>query len=154
MTPAVTEILVGMGAAGLAQGVSEILKLGHGILDITKGLISAQNAEYRANLAEESKTADAAAKRFPFWMSGTIAITIIMSAFVLVHINGWLDITTSIVSYIKPWLNLGILRFGGGAKVVEAQGVVIFPEFWESVRFVIGSVLGLVGLRTGKKLWR
>ena len=148
-----TELAISGGLGAGFQIASEVMKIGHQAVDIHKGLLAAQNKEYRENLALETKAADAAAKRSPIWLRAILAIIVFTAAFIFSHINGWTDTVTSVVTDREPWLNLfGLLRFGGGTAVKEAHGFVLTPDFWQTVRVIAFFFFGVGAARTGKRI--
>jgi hypothetical protein len=153
MNDMMVNFLSGAGIGAVAQGLSEVLKLGHGVVDMFKGVLQANNEAYRQNVAAEQAAFDAAAKRGTPWLRGTLAIIAFVAAFGLSYVNGWVGTGTSVLTDREPWLNLfGLLKFGGGMKVVEAQGFVLPPEFWQTITIITGAIFGIMGVRTGKTL--
>lgn len=47
----------------------------------------------------------------------------------------------------------GLIEFGGGKVVTNAQGFVHGPEFWPTVRMVAGFVFGIKAMSTGSWLF-
>jgi len=152
MNQIVTEMAVAGGIGGAFQFASELLKMGHSVTDIFKGMAVANNEQYRENQKLRNASANDAAKRSPAWLRAILAIIVFVAAFVLIFVNGWTGTLTSIVTYMDPWLNLGIFKLGGGAKVTEANGFVMTPEFWQTVRVVAFFFFGVGAVRTGKKI--
>lgn len=159
MNELVTNFLIGAGTGGALQGVSEILKIGHGVVDIFKGmsesLIARNDADSRNRQAEaytRQKAQDAAAKRSPVWLRAVLAIIVFVSAFILSYVYGWFGKVTSIIYELPARLNLGIIKLGGGMKALEVNGFVMTPEFSQVVVIITGAVFGIGAIRTGKNL--
>jgi basic membrane lipoprotein Med (substrate-binding protein (PBP1-ABC) superfamily) len=72
----------------------------------------------------------------------------------LAFMAGWMDMPTQIVSDEEPFSMLwGLITFGGGKLVTQAQGFVQGPEFWSTVRMVAGFVFGVKSVSNGARLF-
>jgi hypothetical protein len=154
MDPVITEMAASAVAGGLFQGVSEIFKLGQGFITTLRDVAISNNEQARKNAELDNKNANAAAKRTQPWLTATLAIIVIVAAFLLPFIAGWMDMPTQIVSDEEPFSMLwGLITFGGGKIVTQAQGFVQGPEFWSTVRMVAGFVFGVKAVSTGSRLF-
>ena len=87
-------------------------------------------------------------------LTATLAIIVIVAAFLLPFVAGWMKMPTEIVSDEAPFSMLwGLITFGGGKVVTHAQGFVHGPEFWPTVRMVAGFVFGIKAVSTGSRLF-
>lgn len=154
ITQSLTEIAVGAGIGGALQLISEVFKMGGGLIGSLRDVAMANNEQARLNAEATTKAQNAAAKRSPVWLRATLAIIVFFPAFMLPFYVGWLEMPTSIVQDKEPWFNLfGVLKFGGGLVITEAQGFVQAPYFGQTVR-VVGSAIFAVGaVSTGRRLF-
>lgn len=152
MNEVITNIAAGAAAGGVLQIISEAMKVVHTLADVAINTTKANNAQYRANAEAENKTANDANKRSNPILRATIAIIVFVAAFWLIFINGWVGTETSLITQREPWLNLfGILRFGGGEKVLPASGFVMPIYFGQTVQVIAGFIFGIMAVRTGRK---
>lgn len=153
MDEAIINMGVGALGGGILQYFSEGMKVTQMLAQNAIDTMKANNQTYRQNIAEESKTADAAGKRSTPWLRATLAITVFLVAFVGLWINGFVEIPTSLITEKEPWLNLfGILRFGSIHEVTTASGFVMPPYFAATVQAITGFVFGVMAVRTGKRI--
>lgn len=149
----VLEIAAGALAGGGLQVVSEVFKMGGSLISGLRDSAIANNEQYRLNTEARQASMDAAAKRSPSWLRGTLGVIVFVSAFVFPFYAGWLDVPTSIVSNKEPWFNLfGIIKAGGGVVVTEAKGFVQGEYFGSTVRAVAGAVFGVGAVSTGRRI--
>lgn len=154
MDPIITEMAASAIAGGLFQGVSEIFKLGQGFLVTLRDVAVSNNEQARLNAELNNRNANDAAKRTQPWLTATLAIIVIVAAFLLPFVAGWMKMPTEIVSDEAPFSMLwGLIEFGGGKVVTHAQGFVHGPEFWPTVRMVAGFVFGIKAVSTGARLF-
>src|SRR5690606_28036664 len=118
MDPIITEMAASAIAGGLFQGVSEIFKLGQGFIATLRDVAISNNEQARLNAELNNHNANDAAKRTQPWLTATLAIIVIVAAFLLPFVAGWMEMPTEIVSDEAPFSMLwGLITFGGG-KVV------------------------------------
>lgn len=156
MDPIITEMAASAVAGGVFQSISEVFKLGQGLVVSLRDTAIANSEQARLNAELNNRNANDAAKRGKSagWLTATLAIIVIVAAFLLPFAAGWMKMPTEIVSDEEPFSMLwGLITFGGGKVVTHAQGFVHGPEFWPTVRMVAGFVFGIKAVSTGSRLF-
>jgi 4-amino-4-deoxy-L-arabinose transferase-like glycosyltransferase len=141
--------LTGAGVGGAFQVASEVFKLGGKGLQMFGQLAAARDERAMEVLKLENDAANQAAKRFPGWLSGSLALIAFFSFFVLSYTNGWFGVNTTVQYMKEPFLNLfGLLRLGGGPGFKEVSGFVLPPEMGQAVMMIAGGVFGIKAVKT------
>jgi len=150
---ALTEMAIAAGAGGGLQIISEVFKIGGGLVASLRDAAISNNEQYRANVEAHREARDAAARRSASWLRATLGIMVFFSAFYLTFAAGLLEMPTSLVTEKEGFSMLWGL-IGGGSKVIvtEAQGFVQGPEFWPTVRVIAAFVFGVGAVSTGRRL--
>ncbi len=155
----VTTLAAGAAAGGLFQIISEGFTLVSQFSAQQHKQLLASSEEGRKWLEAESAEAELAAKRgrTAGWLTASIALIVIISAFILSFVTGLIDATaldmpTSIVSEGEGFSLLwGLIDTGPELVVTEAKGWVQGPEFWPTVNAIAGFLFGIKGVKTVKR---
>jgi len=149
LSSSVIELGIGVAAGGTLQGISEVFKLLRGGLNVLGSQAAAANRDSLAAARLQNDSANDAGRRSSVWLRGSLGLIVIVSGFLLVHLNGWLDVKTSLTYAKEPFLDLfGFLKIGGGMGVKVLEGVVLIPEFGSVITTVIGFVFGVGAVKT------
>jgi hypothetical protein len=154
MSP-IAEIALGAAAGGGLQLISEVSKLVGGMIATQRDMALAASTSRRADMEAADRARNHAAGRSAPWLRAALGLLIIVAAFWLSFAAGLLDMPTSIVTESESTSLLwGLIDFGNsGVDVVEAQGFVMGPDFWSSVRAVVGFVFGVGAVSTGRRIF-
>jgi hypothetical protein len=128
-----------LGAAGAGAGVQifkQLIADQHNLAE--KAL---ENSIKRARADNES--ANDAAKRASGWGRRFALVTVLTVAFVGLLLAAYMQIPVSQIVYREPILNLlGMLKLGGGEKVIQATGLVLPEYVGQSVQIIIAFYFG------------
>ncbi len=128
-----------LGAAGAGAGVQ-----------IFKQILSDQqaNAQKAFDIAAkaagiQNKNANDAAKRSSGWGRRFALVTVLSVAFIGLLLASFMEIPVSQIVRKEPILNLlGMVKLGGGEKVIEANGLVLPEYVGQSVQIIIAFYFG------------
>ena len=152
ISAALTELLAGTLAGGGLQVVSEVFKLGGGLVASLRDAAVSNNEQYRANVEAHTAARTAAAKGNPTWLRAALALIVFTSAFILTFYAGWLEMPTSLVSEgMQTSVLWGLFKSVSDPVVTTATGCVQGPDFWSTVRVVAGAIFGVGAVSTGKR---
>lgn len=147
------EIIYGALAGGGFQVVSEVFKIGGSMISALRDSQIANNEQARLNIEAMTKERNAAASRGSSGLRWVLAVIVFVSAFLLSFVAGYLEMPTSIVTDKEPFSFLfGLIEFGSKQVVTTAQGFVMGPEFWSTVRTITGFVFGVGAVSTGRRV--
>lgn len=140
MDPLLLDAAVGFAAGGTGQMVSNVFKLGQSLV---KGLSAAASASREEDRKDNDQLIKAAG-RFPGWLTGTVAIIIVVAGFGGIFITAYNEMPTSLVEAKEPWLNLfGFIKFGGGWVVHTVEGLAIPDYFSRGVIVTVSAIMGI-----------
>lgn len=128
-----------LGAAGAGAGVQIFKQV------LADQQANAQRAfEIAAKTAGISnKNANDAAKRTSGWGRRFALVIVLFVAFGGLLISSWLEIPVSQIVQKEPLLNLlGMIKLGGGEKVIQAGGLVLPEYVGQSVQIIIAFYFG------------
>lgn len=128
-----------IGSAGVGAGVQ-----------IFKQLLADQHAnamrafEIAAKRSKiENDNANAAAKRASGWGRRFALVTVLTVAFAGLLIASLMQIPVSQIVDREPIINLlGLIKLGGGEKVIQAEGLVLPEYVGQSVQIIIAFYFG------------
>ena len=128
-----------LGAAGAGAGVQVFKQLLSDINGNQKMMF--EIAKGRAQVQNEN--ANDAAKRGSGW-GRKFALTIVLGvAFLGLLMAAFLEIPVSQIVQKDPIVNiLGLFKFGGGEKVIQADGLVLPEYVGQSVQIIIAFYFG------------
>jgi hypothetical protein len=147
----------GFAAGGVGQIVSNFFKtINTSVNGLSQAAIQNRAAEREEARKDTQQFADnyaatqeAARNRFPGWLTGTVFILIVLSAFWGIYLAGFFNMPTSIVEEKEPWLNLfGILKVGGGWAVHAVEGLAIPDYFSRGVIMVLSAITAIKAFKT------
>lgn len=151
---AITELAMGAAVGGGLQMVSEAFKLGGGLVSSLRDAAISNNEQARANAKLLIESRNAAAARSSSFLRATLGITAFVAAFLLPFVAGWVDMPTSLITEGSGFsLFWGFIKIGGKMVVTEAQGFVMGPEFWSTVRLIGGAAFGIGAVGTGRRIF-
>lgn len=160
MDSAITQVALAAATGGAFQIVSEVFKIGQGLISSLRDAAIANNEQMRANTEQANAHANDAAARGKGagWLTSVIALIVFVSAFILTFIygvlGGWVDLPTSIVTEQPSWSILwGLFDSGSSVEVTEVKGWVHGPEFWPTVRMAGAFIFGVKAVSTGRRFF-
>ncbi len=138
MDPLLTDAAIGFAAGGTGQLISNVFGFGK---QLVSGLSNAADRRTEAQSKADEAFAKTHKGRFPGWLTGTIFIMVVFSAFYGIYLTGLNNMPTTIGTSKEPWLNLfGIFRVGGGVVYNTVEGMVI-PEYIERGTILVLSAI-------------
>jgi hypothetical protein len=128
-----------LGAAGAGAGVQIFKQV------LADQQANAQKAfEIAAKAAKlQNSNANDAAKRSSGWGRRFALVTVLSVAFVGLLVASLMEIPVSQIVHKEPILNLlGMVKLGGGEKVIQANGLVLPEYVGQSVQVIIAFYFG------------
>lgn len=128
-----------LGAAGAGAGVQIFKQL---LTDLNENTRQAfEVAKGRAKIQNDN--ANDAAKRASGWGRRFALVTVLTVAFLGLVYAAHMKIPVSQIVSREPIINLlGLIKFGGGEKVIEAGGLVLPEYVGQSVQIIIAFYFG------------
>lgn len=128
-----------IGSAGVGAGVQIFKQL---IADQHAMASKALELSIQASSAQNANANDAQ-KRGSGWGRRFALVTVLFVAFAGLLISSWLNIPVSQVVYKEPILNLlGMLKLGGGEKIITGEGLFLPEYVGQSVQIIIAFYFG------------
>jgi len=157
MDQLITDAALGFAAGGLGQFASNFFKtLNLSVGGLADAAIKNRTAEREEGRKDAQQFADnyaatqgAAKERFPGWLTGTVFILIVLSAFWGIYLVAFARMPTSIIEEKEPWFNLfGLIKIGGGWAVHAVEGLAIPEYFSRGVIMVLSSITAIKAFKT------
>ena len=128
-----------IGSAGAGAAVQIFKQLIHDQHDMA---MRSMDLNIKANDAH-AESADKAAKRGSGWGRRFALVVVLSVAFIGLLFAAWLGIPVAQIVEKEPVFNLfGLLKLGGGEKVVMAEGFVLPQYVKQSVQIIIAFYFG------------